>query len=98
VQLNASPNTVNASGTSNLTATVTDANGNPIPDETVTFTLSTNASGASLSPTSGTTDSNGQVTVKYTAGTTAGADTVRALATSTSVAGAISITVIAPSG
>ena len=98
VQLNASPNTVNASGTSNLTATVTDTNGNPIPGETVTFTLSTNTSGASLSPTSGTTDSNGQVTVTYTAGATGGADTVRAQATSTSVVGSASITVTAPSG
>ena len=81
-----------------LTATVTDANGNPILGETVTFTLSTNTSGASLSATSGTTDSNGQVTVQYTAGTTAGADTVRAQATSTSVAGSASITITAPSG
>jgi hypothetical protein len=98
VQLNASPNTVNVSGTSTLTATVTDANGNPIPGETVTFTLSTNTSGASLSATSGTTDSNGQMTVQYTAGATAGADTVRVLATSTSVPGSTSITVTSPSG
>jgi hypothetical protein len=98
VQLTASPNTVNVSGTSTLTATVTDANGNFVPGETVTFTLSTNTSGASLNPTSGVTDSNGQVTVQYTAGTTAGADTVRALAASTSVAGSTSITATAPSG
>ena len=98
VQLNTSPNTVNAGGTSTLTATVTDINGNLVPGETITFTLSTNTSGASLSPTSGTTDSNGQVTVKYTAGTTAGADTVRAQATSPSVAKETSITVTAPSG
>jgi len=93
VQLNPSPNTVNAGGTSKLTVTVTDINGNLIPGETVKFTFSTNTSGAALSPTSGTTDSNGQMTVQYTAGTTAGADTVRAMATSTSVAGATSITV-----
>jgi Big-like domain-containing protein len=96
VQLDASPNTVNASGTSTLTATVTDANGNPVPGETVTFTLSTNTSGAALSATSGTTDSNGQATMQYTAGTTAGADTVRALATSTSVTGSTSVTVTPP--
>ena len=96
VQLNASPNTVNASGISTLTATVKDANGNLVPGTTVTFTLSTNTSGASLSPTSGTTDINGQMTVTYTAGTTGGADTVRALTTSASVAGATSITVTAP--
>jgi hypothetical protein len=96
VQLDASPNTVTASGTSTLIATVTDANGNPVPGETVTFTLSTNASGAALGATSGTTDSNGQATMQYTAGTTAGADTVRALATSTSVAGSTSVTVTPP--
>jgi hypothetical protein len=96
VQLNASPTTVNASGTSTFTATVTDTNGNPVPGETVTFTFSTNSSGAALSPTSGTTDMNGQVTVKYTAGTAGGADTVGALATSTSVTGATSVTVTAP--
>src|SRR5262249_676931 len=95
VQLNTSPNTVNAGGTSTLTATVTDTNGNLVPGETITFTLSTNTSGASLSPTSGTTDNNGQMTVKYTAGTTAGADTVRAQATSPSVAKETSITVTA---
>jgi Bacterial Ig-like domain (group 1) len=96
VQLHASPNTMNAYGTSTLTATVTDANGNRVPGETVTFTLSTNTSGASLSPTSGTTDINGQMTVQYTAGTTGGSDTVRAQATSSSVAGSTSITVTAP--
>jgi hypothetical protein len=96
VQIAASPTTVNASGTSTLTATVTDANGNLVPSEALTFTFSTNTSGASLSPTSGTTNLNGQVTVQYTAGTTAGTDTVRALATSTSVAGSTSIAVIAP--
>jgi Bacterial Ig-like domain (group 1) len=95
VQLNASPNTVNAGGTSTLTAIVKDANGNLVPGASVTFTLSTNASGASLSPTSGTTDINGQMTVQYTAGTAGGADTVRAQ-TSNSVVGVTSITVTAP--
>jgi hypothetical protein len=96
VQLDASPNTVNASGTSTLMATVTDANGNAVPGETVTFTLSTNTSGASLSATSATTDGNGQATMQYTAGPAAGADTLRALATSTSVAGSTSVTVTPP--
>jgi hypothetical protein len=98
VQLNASPNTVSPSGTSTLTAIVTDVNSNLVVGETVTFTLVTNTSGASLSATSGITNSTGQVTVMYTAGTTAGADTVRALATSTSVGESTSITVTASSG
>jgi Bacterial Ig-like domain (group 1) len=97
VQLNASPNTVNAGGASTLTAIVKDANGNLVPGASVTFTLSTNTSGASLSPTSGTTDINGQITVQYTAGTAAGADTVRAQVTSNSVVGVTSITVTTPS-
>src|SRR5262249_56574239 len=41
VQLNASPNTVNAGGTSTLTAIVKDAIGNLVPGSSVTFTLST---------------------------------------------------------
>jgi hypothetical protein len=85
-------------GTATLTATVTDANGNPVPGETVTFAFLTNTSGAALSSPSGATDSNGQVTVQYTAGSTGGADTVRALATSTSVAGSTSITVTTSAG
>jgi hypothetical protein len=98
VQLNASPTTVNAGGTATLTATVTDVNGNPNPGETVTFTLSTNTSGATLSAASGVTDSNGQASVQYTAGITPGADTVRAQVTSSSVAGSTSVTVTAPPG
>jgi adhesin/invasin len=98
VLLNATPTTVSAGGTATLTATVTDANGNLVPGETITFTFSPNNSGASLSATSKTTDNNGQAAVQYTAGTTAGADTVRAQATSSSVTESTSITVAAPSG
>ncbi len=96
VQLSASPTTVNAGSTSTFTATVTDANGNPVSGETVTFTLSTNMSGATLSSMSGTTNSNGQATVTYTAGSTPGADTVRALATSSGVSGSTSVKVTVP--
>ena len=105
VQLDTSTSTVSAGGPATLTATVTDANGNRVPGETVMFTLSTNTSGASFnsngasfSSLSGVTDANGQATVQYTAGTTAGADTVRVVATSTGVTGSTSITVTAPSG
>ena len=105
VQLDTSTSTVSAGGPATLTATVTDANGNRVPGETVMFTFSTNTSGASFnsngasfSSLSGVTDANGQATVQYTAGTTAGADTVRVVATSTGVTGSTSITVTAPSG
>jgi len=95
VQLAASLTTVKASGTSTLTATVTDANGNPVPNETVTFALSTDTSGATLSAISRVTNRAGQATVTYTAGIGAGADTVRAQVISPSVVGSVSITVIA---
>src|SRR2546425_360974 len=93
VQLTASPTTVSPAGTATLTATVTDVNGNHVSaGETVTFSLSTNTSGATLSAVSGVTNSSGQATVKYTAGGMPGADTVQAQVTST-VVGFASITV-----
>lgn len=98
VSLNAAPSTVSATASSMLTATITDVNGNATPGETVTFTLSSNTSGGSLSATSGVTDANGMVTVTYTAGLTQGTDTVQARVTSTGVTGSISLTVTAPSG
>ena len=98
VQLSASPTTVNAGGTATLTATVTDINGNLVSGETVAFTLTSNISGAALSAASGVTNSNGQLTVTYTAGSRPGADTVQARATSTAVVGMTSITVTLPPG
>lgn len=99
VQLNASPTMVNAGGLSTLTATVTDVNGNPNNGQTVIFSFTTNTSGATLSPTSGTTDSNGQVTAMYTAGTMAGADTIRVQVMSNTLTTMTSITVTAlPAG
>jgi len=98
VQIDASPASVNAGGSSTVTATVTDATGNAVPGATVNLTFSTNTSSATLSAASGVTDAQGQVSVKYTAGITVGADTLRAVVTSTSVSGSTSITVTAPSG
>lgn len=46
-------------GTTNLTATLTDANGNPIDGKTVNFTVDGNSAGTA------TTDSNGVATLTY---------------------------------
>lgn len=98
VQLQSSAATVAAAGTANLTATVMDAQGNPRSGDTVLFTFTTNTSGASLTPTSGTTTTAGQVAVRYTAGQTGGIDTIRATVSGTSVAGSTSITVSGSTG
>jgi hypothetical protein len=75
--LTATPGTVNTGGTSTIEATARDANDNPASGVTITFTLSSNASGASLNASSGITDGSGRASVIYTAGQNAGTDTVR---------------------
>jgi len=65
MSLSASPNTLNAGGTSasTITATVTDDVGNPVEGETVTFT--TDSGG--LSASSADTNASGIASVQYTA-------------------------------
>ncbi len=75
-----------------IQATVLDAHGNPVQEQTLVFAFTTNTSGASLSPLTGVTDTNGRFTVTYTAGTTAGTDTVQARTTN-GIIGTVSITV-----
>jgi hypothetical protein len=60
---------------SQLRATVTDQNGNPVANATVAFTRLADPSGGNLSQASAVTDSSGQATVQYIsgAGTTADA-------------------------
>lgn len=60
--------------TTQVTATATDADGNPIPGLLVTFT----PTGGNVSPTSVLTDANGQATTTFTAGSTDGSATVTA--------------------
>jgi len=94
INVNAAPSTVNPNGTSTVTATLTDAGGNPIAGETITFNLTINASGASLSGPSAVTDILGKATVNYTAGPGTGVDRVRATSvTNASVTGLAIITV-----
>lgn len=74
VVLQASPTAIgpNPAGTSAqqsaLTATVTDANGNPVSGATVTFNRQVDPSGGNLSQPSAVTDSSGNATVQYIAG------------------------------
>lgn len=77
VALQASPATVATNGTSAITATVRDANDNPVANQRVQFTL-TDDSGGGLQQSSATTDSSGQAVVTYQAGgTTSSANGVK---------------------
>jgi adhesin/invasin len=59
-----------AEALSAVVAQVSDASGNPVVGETVTFDLEVNNSGATLSPLTATTDGSGKAFSIYTAGTT----------------------------
>ncbi|QEP43157.1 hypothetical protein D5085_08555 [Ectothiorhodospiraceae bacterium BW-2] len=92
VAVSGAPSTVNPSGTSTVSATVTDANGLFITGETVTFRISTNNSGGTIA-TTGTTNANGVATAVYTAGSSNGTDTITAVASSNSTSGTANIVV-----
>jgi hypothetical protein len=74
--LSASPESIVLQGTggqgsesvSTLTFQVNGAEGNPLAQQTVRFSLNTNTGGLTLSPATGLTNSEGQVSVKVTAG------------------------------
>ncbi|RLC28598.1 MAG: hypothetical protein DRH37_09240 [Deltaproteobacteria bacterium] len=68
LSLNAAPSTVHPSGTSTVTALLADRYGNPVAGETITFVLTADNSGASLSAPSAVTNINGQAMITYTAG------------------------------
>ncbi|MDA8192733.1 MAG: Ig-like domain-containing protein [Thermaerobacter sp.] len=70
--------TMTAGQTQTVTWTLTDSQGNPVPNIVLTF-RATPSSGTTLSETSGTTNSQGQVTMTVSA-TTAGTLTVTATA------------------
>jgi hypothetical protein len=76
-------------GTSTATSTVIfkvlDTSGGPRAGASVTFALSTSVGGITLSPTSGTTDANGQVQTVVSGGSVA--TTVRVTATTTGSSG-----------
>ena len=76
--LSANPATVNAGGTSTLTAIVLDANSNPVVGQTVTFSIKTNTSGGSMTTATAVTNASGIASGTYTGGNTLGTDTVQA--------------------
>src|SRR5437763_4537499 len=92
VQLSATPTTVNAGGNATITATVLDANNNPVNNQTLTFFPPTLGA---LSAVSGNTNANGQLTVTYT-GTTPGTETVQARLVNNLV-GSVAITIASAS-
>jgi hypothetical protein len=72
--VSATPSAISLQGvggntTSKVIFQVNDANGNPVANTTVDFSLSTTAGGVSLSPASGITDSSGQAFTDVLAGT-----------------------------
>ena len=74
IVLQANPGAVlpNAAGSttnqSTLSATIRDANGNPVANQVVNFTAIQDGSNGSIVPGSGTTDSNGQTSVQFVPG------------------------------
>jgi len=64
--IQATPTTVEPSGSSTVVARVYDPNSNPVPGKLVDFTLN-DASGGSLSQASATSDASGMATVTYRA-------------------------------
>jgi protocatechuate 3,4-dioxygenase beta subunit len=69
LEVEADPTAVSAGNQSQLTATLTGPQGQPIGGQTVNFTIVQNSSGATLSSPTATTDSAGEARVNYTAGT-----------------------------
>jgi protocatechuate 3,4-dioxygenase beta subunit len=78
VALSASPASVSAGANSTIKATAIDAIGNPVTGQTVTFSISTNTSGATLTPVTAVTNADGVATTTYTAGSATGSDTLKA--------------------
>lgn len=96
VSLRASSFTLAPEQTSDITALIRDAAGNPVKNATVVFSLNDNT-GGSLTSGQGITDSTGRVTVVYRAGATSSAQNgvqIRAYpASNPAVEGVINLTV-----
>lgn len=91
---------VNSSGNTNqaqVVARVFDANGNPVPNVSVSFSRDADPSGGNLQQASATTDLNGQASVQYIAGanpTSSGGVVLRGtVASATAVTGTTTMTV-----
>lgn len=88
------PTSITVLGTSTITATVMDVNGNPVPDGTgVTFSTTPALTFGTLSNSvSSTANSNGQATTTFIASNTAG--TVTVMATAGSVSSTVTLTIV----
>ncbi len=97
VSVDASATSVAAGQLAVITATVTDGASAPVVGRSVTFTLSANNSGATLTTLSGTTDVSGKAIAQYRAGTNSPTltvqDTVVAAVTGSTAAVVITRTV-----
>ncbi|PLX95943.1 MAG: hypothetical protein C0621_02950, partial [Desulfuromonas sp.] len=93
--VNTSPSTVAPGSEASISARVTDASGNPITGENVTFSVSANNSDGSLATTVATTDDLGLATVAYTAGNSLSSasvtDTITATVGSSSLSGNLTV-------
>jgi adhesin/invasin len=77
------PDSVPPEGSATIVATVTDSLGNPLSGEPLNFKVSRNNSqGASISPTTSTTNANGEATAVYTAGVEEATDFIMVVAAS----------------
>ncbi len=85
----ANPSSISQNGTSAITATVLDANNNPVADGTV-VNFSTSFPGATVTPTATTT--NGNASATFTAGSQSGIATVNI--TADSVSGSVQVTIL----
>ncbi len=96
ISVQASPASISTQGQSTITATVRDAQNNPVQGQTVTFTLTNDTTGGQLAASAATTDAQGIASTVYTAGaTTSGANgvTITAAVQGTSVSGPVTLTV-----
>jgi adhesin/invasin len=80
--------------TATITATVKDASGGAVQGDPINFTTSGSPSAAcgAVSPTTGNTNSSGQVTTTYTSSSTAGTCTITATEAAKGLAGSTTIT------
>lgn len=96
VTSSASLTTLNYGAESIITVSVNDAQGHAVAGEKITFSVSTNNSGGSLSALQVSTDVNGRASVSYNAGSTDGNDVVTAqLANGTSTTQALTVSAAA---
>ena len=78
VDVSASPSALVLGGSSSVSAMVTDANGNPVSDEQLLFSIVQNQTGGTLASATSTTDNNGRVSVTYRSGSSPGTDQIKA--------------------